>query len=155
MARPISLDVPPRDVREELRVRLEAAPEAHAEAILAGLDVLQQLHDRGILDIARGALAARDEILDTVVGDADNPAVIRAVRNLLFWRRMLGRLDPAGFSAIFQAIPEGLAKATAPRAQPVSLWNLLRRAMSRDSRRGLEAGVDFIESFGRHLNSEP
>jgi uncharacterized protein YjgD (DUF1641 family) len=144
--------VPPRDVRAELRARLEQAPEEHAEAILAGFEVLQQLHERGILDIARGALAARDQILETVIEDADNPAVVRAVRNLLFWRRMLGRLEPSSFTAIFAAIPEGLARATAEREKPVSLLGLLRRAASKDALRGLAAGIDFVESFGRHLN---
>ncbi len=153
MARPIALNIPPRDVREELRVRLEQAPEDHAEALLAGYEVLQLLHERGILDLLRGALGARDEILDTVVGQADKPAVIRAIRNLLFWRRTLGRLDPQAFTAIFAAIPEGLARATAPRERPVSLPGLLKRAVSKDTLRGLEAGVDFLESFGRQLNS--
>ena len=54
MARPIPLELPKRDPREELHSRLEKAPAEHAEAILAGFEVLQGLHDRGVLELLRG-----------------------------------------------------------------------------------------------------
>ena len=107
-----------RDPRDALRARLERAPDDHAEAILAAYDVLQQLHDRGILDIVRSGLAAGDELLDKVVDSADTPEAVRALRNLLFWRQVLGRIEPEWFQGIFQAIPDGLATATAQRDEP-------------------------------------
>src|SRR6202163_1045202 len=144
MAQPILLEIPPRNPRAELQSRLEQAPEQHAEAVLAAYEVLQELHDRGVLEIMRGALAARDEILEKVVDNAKTPEAIRGIRNLLFWRQMLGSIEPEWFQGIFQAIPEGIAQATAERDQPVSLFGLLRRAISNDSLRGLFAAVDFL-----------
>jgi uncharacterized protein YjgD (DUF1641 family) len=152
MAQPIPFHAPTPDPREVLRARLERAPDEHAEAILAAYDLLQALHDRGILDIATSALSASDELLDKVVDSANTPNAIRALRNLMFWRQVLGRIEPTWFQGIFQAIPDGLAAATAQRNESVSLWKILRRAMSRDSLRGLVAAVDFLESFGRHLH---
>ena len=153
MAQPIRFNVPPLDPREALRARLESAPERHAEAVLAAYDLLQALHDRGILDVATSALAASDELLEKVVDNANTPDAIRAIRNLMFWRQVLGRIEPTWFQGIFQAIPDGLATATAHRDEPVGLWKLLRRAISKDSLRGLAAGIDFLESFGRHLHT--
>jgi uncharacterized protein YjgD (DUF1641 family) len=152
MAQPIRFNVPPPDQREALRVRLDRAPQEHAEAILAAYDLLQALHDRGILDVATSALSASDELLEKVVDNANTPDAIRAIRNLMFWRQILGRIEPTWFQGIFQAIPEGLAAATAQRDEPVGIWKLLRRAMRKDSLRGLAAAVDFLESFGRHLH---
>jgi hypothetical protein len=63
VAQPIPLDISPRDGSRDLRSRLERAPDAHAEAVLAAYEVLQQLHDRGVLEFMRGALAASDDIL--------------------------------------------------------------------------------------------
>jgi uncharacterized protein YjgD (DUF1641 family) len=100
----------------------------------------------------RGALAASDELLEKVVDNVKTPEAIRAIRNLLFWRRILGSIEPEWFQGIFQAIPEGIAQATAERDQPVSLFGLLRRAVSKDSLRGLFAAVDFLQVFGRHLH---
>jgi uncharacterized protein YjgD (DUF1641 family) len=151
MAEPIAFHTPPRDAREALRARVERAPADHAEAVLAAYDVLQQLHERGILDIVRSGLAAGDELLDKAVDTVDTPEAVRAVRNLLFWRQVLGRIEPEWFRGIFEAIPDGLATATVRPDERIGLWKLLRRATSKDSLRGLAAGVAFLESFGRHL----
>jgi uncharacterized protein YjgD (DUF1641 family) len=153
MAQPLRFTAPRLDPRVALRERLERAPEEHADAILAAYDLLQAMHDRGILDVARSALAASDELLEKVVDGANTPGTIRALRNLVFWQGILGSIEPGWFKGLVQAIPEGLATATAKRDEPVRLWALLRRAMSRDSLRGLAAGVDLLESFGRHLHA--
>jgi uncharacterized protein YjgD (DUF1641 family) len=153
MAQPILLEIPPRNPRAELQSRLEQAPEQHAEAVLAAYEVLQELHDRGVLEIMRGALAASDEILEQVVDKAKTPEALRGIRNLLFWRRILGSIEPEWFKGIFQAIPEGLAQATAERERPVSFFGLLRRLGSKDALRGLAAAIDFLQAFGRHLHS--
>ena len=152
MAQPIPLEIPPRNPRAELRSRLEQAPEEHAQAVLAAYEVLQELHKHGVLEIMRGALAASDDILEKVVDNVKTPEAIRAIRNLLFWRRILGGIEPEWFQGIFQAIPEGIAQSTAERDQPVGLFGLLRRALSKDSLRGLFAAVDFLQAFGRHLH---
>ena len=153
MAQPIPLEIPPRNPRAELRSRLEQAPEQHAEAVLAAYEVLQELHSRGVLEIMRGALAASDDLLEKVVDGAKTPEAIRAIRNLLFWRQILGSIEPEWFKGIFQAIPEGIAQATAERDQPVSFFRLLRRLTNKDSLRGLAAAIDFLQAFGRHLHS--
>src|SRR3984893_10867415 len=54
MAQPIPLEIPPRNPRAELQSRLENAPEEHAEAVLAAYEVLEELHNRGVLEIMRG-----------------------------------------------------------------------------------------------------
>jgi uncharacterized protein YjgD (DUF1641 family) len=153
MAQPIPFHSSPPDSRAVLRERLDRAPEEHAEAVLAAYDVLQALHDRGILDVTKSALVASDELLEKVVDGVNTPAAIRALRNLLFWQGILGSIEPRWFKGLVQAIPEGLAVATAERDEPVRLWTLLRRALSRDSLRGLAAAVDFLERFGRHLHT--
>jgi uncharacterized protein YjgD (DUF1641 family) len=153
MAQPIPLEIPPRNPRAELQSRLEHAPEEHAEAVLAAYEVLQQLHDRGVLELARGVLAASDDILDKLVDQARTPEAIRAIRNLLFWQHVLGSIEPEWFKGIFQAIPEGIAQATAERDQPVSFFGVLRRLSNKDSLRGLTAAIDFLQAFGRHLHS--
>jgi uncharacterized protein YjgD (DUF1641 family) len=153
MAQPIPLEIPPRNPRAELRSRLEQAPEEHAEAVLAAYEVLQELHHRGVLEIMRGALAASDEILEKVVDNARTPEAIRAIRNLLVCQHILGSIEPEWFKGMFQAIPEGIAQATAERDQPIGFFGLLRRLTSKDSLRGLAAAIDFLQAFGRHLHS--
>ena len=154
MAQPIPLQIPPRNPREKLQSRLEHAPEDHAEAMLAAYEVLQQLHDRGVLELARGMLAAGDDILEKVVDQVRTPEAVRAIRNLIFWQHILGSIEPDWFKGIFKAIPEGLAKATAEPDKPIGLFGLMRRLMTKDGLRGLAAATDFLQAFGRHLQSD-
>src|SRR5437763_9679535 len=153
MAQPIPLEIAPRNPRAELRSRLEQAPEENAEAVLATYEVLQQLHNRDVLQLMRGALAASDEILETVVDNVKTPEAIRAIRNLLFWRQIIGSIEAEWFKGIFQAIPEGIAQATAEPDQPVSFFCVLRRLASKDSLRAMAAAINFLQAFGRHLRS--
>ena len=152
MGQPIPFHAAPFDSRDALRVRVEQAPEKHAEAILAAYDLLQALHDRGLLDTVSSAIRASDELLAQIVDDVNTPQAIRALRNLVFWQKILGSIEPKWFKGLFQAIPDGLATATAERDQPVGVWRLMRRALSKDSLRGLAAAIDFLESFGHHLH---
>jgi uncharacterized protein YjgD (DUF1641 family) len=152
MAQPLPFHFTSKSL-DELHARLDKAPAQHAEAMLAAYDLLQQLHDRGVLDLVTSGLAAGDELLESLVGGLNTPEAVRSLRNLLFWQGVLGRIEPAWFQSIFQAIPDGLALATAQRDEPASLWKILKRGISKDSLRGLRAGVDLLESFGRHLNS--
>jgi hypothetical protein len=64
MSQPISFKTRRRDFREELRVRLEHATADHAEGILASYEVLQGLHDRGVLELLRGVLGGGDSVLE-------------------------------------------------------------------------------------------
>jgi uncharacterized protein YjgD (DUF1641 family) len=153
MAQPIALELPPRNPIAELRARLDNAPAEHGEALLAAYEVLQDLHEQGVLEILRGALSAKDQILDAAITAANTPEAIRAIRNLLYWRRILGSIHPEWFKGLFQAIPEGIAQATAERDKPFGLWELLRRVRSKDSLRAMAAAVDFLEAFGCHLRS--
>ena len=81
MAQPIPLELPPRDPRAELQVRLQNAPLEHAEALLAAYQVLQGMHDRGVFDLMRGALGSSDHPLETFVQAAKSPESIRSIRN--------------------------------------------------------------------------
>jgi uncharacterized protein YjgD (DUF1641 family) len=153
VAQPIPLEIPPSNPRAELQSRLEHAPEEHAEALLAAYEVLQQLHERGVLELARGVLAAGDDILEKVVDQIRTPEAIRSIRNLIFWQHVLRSIEPESFQGIFKAIPEGLAKATAEPEKPIGLFGLLRRLLTKDGLRGLAAATDFLQAFGRHLHS--
>jgi len=153
MARSIGLPVPPRDPAAELRARLENASTEHAEALLAAYEVLQALHDRGALDVLRGALGASDQLLEMVVEAAKSPEAVRGVRNVLFWGGVVGSIDPEWFKGLFQAVPDGIAQAAADGDKPAGLWQSWRRIRSEDSLRALGAAVDVLEAFGRHLHA--
>lgn len=149
MAQPVPLEVAPRDAREELRRRLEHAPEEHAEAILDAYEALQGLHDAGVLDLLRGALGASDRLADKLTAALDTPEVIRAIRNFILLAKLFGGIPPDVLNSLAQTAIEGAGKEKAHRAP--SLLQLLRRFRSEDSRHALAIFLDLVEAVGKGL----
>jgi uncharacterized protein YjgD (DUF1641 family) len=151
MAEPIRLHLAPRDSRAEINSRLQQAPLDHADAVLAGYQVLQGLHDRGVLEVLRGTLGGSEKILEQVVAVASRPESIRATRNLLLLVTAIGEIEPALLSDFTRAIPRALVQANAEEAKPPGLFRLISTFWNKDFRRGLAAFNDLLIVFGRNL----
>ena len=155
MARPIPLDLPKRDPREEVISRLEKAPAEHAEALLAGLEVLQGLHDQGVLEILRGVLEGGNKILEIVVEAAKTPEGIRAIRNLVILSKILGSIDPELLKKLAEAVPEVLVgEAKAQETEPPGFWEVLQILCSKNLRRGLAVVNNLLEALGKNFSIE-
>jgi uncharacterized protein YjgD (DUF1641 family) len=153
MAQPIALDMPVRDPRIELQRRLQDAPAEHAAALLAGYEVLQGLHDSGALDLMRGGLESRDEVLDVAVRAAESRPSIRAMRNFLLLSNMLGEIDPEVLRTLTQTAPQAL-KTVVCRPERPGLWRLIKDFLwNKDFRHGLAAVNTMLEVFGRSLSA--
>ena len=151
MAEPIHLHLAPRDPRAEINSRLQQAPLDHADAVLAAYEVLQALHDRGVLEVLRGTLGGSEKILEQIVAVASGPASTRATRNLLLLVNAIGEIEPALLSDLTRAIPRALAQANAEEAKPPGLFKLISTFWNKDFRRGLAAFNDLLIVFGRNL----
>jgi len=154
MAEPVPLRLPPRDPREELRSRLQSAPLEHADALLATYEVLQGLHDCGILELLRGLLGSGDKVLETAVGAARAPESVRAVRNLLVLYKTLGEIDPDLFDGFALALPEAMQQAKSQGKEPPGFLAILNKFRSKDLRRGLVAVNSLLEAWGKDFFSE-
>jgi uncharacterized protein YjgD (DUF1641 family) len=151
MAKPIELMPKPtgQGAREELQRRLDAAPVEHAEAVLAGYELLQELHESGTLDVLRGLLGAGDQVVRHAVALAIQPEAVNGLRNLLVLSRVLGSVNPDVLHSAFDGVPDALAAL--PEENPPSLFALFRRLSSVESRRALAVAATVLESVGRGL----
>ena len=154
MAKPVPLQLPSRDPREELRYRLQSAPLEHADALLATYEVLQGLHDRGVLELLRGLLGSGDKVLEIAVDASRAPESVRAVRNLLVLFKTLGEIDPELFDGFALALPEAMQQAKTQGKEPPGLLAILNKFRSKDLRRGLVAVNSLLEAWGKDFFSE-
>jgi uncharacterized protein YjgD (DUF1641 family) len=152
MAKPILFKLPPRDPREALYQRLENVPKEHAEALLAVCDIIQGLHDRGILELAKGALGSSEKVLQILVNTANSPEVIRGIRNGMILAKIADSIDPQLLEGLERAVPEALAEAGKPK--PPGLFSVLGKLLSHDTRRVLIATASILESLGKSLGSK-
>jgi uncharacterized protein YjgD (DUF1641 family) len=137
MAEPIPFPPPPRDPRAALIRQLENAPMDHAEALLDAYAILQLLRDKGLLEIAKGALGSGEKIL-------------RAVRNLVILGKIAGSLDPVVLEKIVAAVSGSVSEARTQK--PPGLLHLLGTLAGPDSRRALGPIVTALASLGATLD---
>src|ERR1700731_4861882 len=84
----------PVDSREDLIRRVEQAPVEHAEAVLAAYDLLQRLHEKGMIDLLNGLLSAGDTVVERVVGIISSREMVTALRMALMLSGLLNSIDP-------------------------------------------------------------
>jgi uncharacterized protein YjgD (DUF1641 family) len=151
MARPIPLQLPPRDPREELRERLEQAPIAHAEALLDSYELLQQLHDHGVFEMLRGGFSASDKLVETVVDASKSEESVRAIRNAIILGKMLGAINPEVLQCIAVAAGETLGCYEKPVIEPPGLFSLLSQFRHKELRRSIALINRFLEKLGTQI----
>jgi len=152
MAKPIEL-MPKintaQGAREELKRRIDGAPLEHADAVLDAYELLQQLHDSGTLDVLRGLLGAGDQVVRHAVGIAIKPESVSLLRNVLIFSKLVGDLNPDKLEAALGGVAAALEQQSAEN--PPSLFAIMRRFASVESRRALNAAATVLESVGKGL----
>lgn len=154
MSQPIPLDVPARDPRVELQTRLQNAPTEHADALLSAYEVLQGLHDRGVLDLMRGALGSRDKVLEIAVGAMNTPESVRGIRNLIILATILGTVEPELVEGFARSFPEAIVATKAHGEKPPGILAIMNHFRNPNVRRGLVLVNSLLEAFGRNLPHE-
>ena len=142
MANPISFTPAPVDPKLGLMKRLEAAPREHAEALLVAYDLLQEAHDQGVLDLLHGLVHAKDAVAEHIAEGVRVQGSVDALRNLISMGKILGSVSPETLSCISEAV-----SARVPD-EPLSVWGLWKRVMSREGRRGLSLAVNMLTALG-------
>jgi uncharacterized protein YjgD (DUF1641 family) len=148
VAQPIS-SLPVHQNGTSAEQHLHQALEKHEEALLSALQLVQLLHDRGILDLLRGLVGAGDQLVDTLTAAVDTPESVRAIRNFLLLSKFFGSIPPDVLNSLVQTVTEGAEREKEQRAP--GLLQLLRRLRSEDSRHAMAVGLDLIESVGKGL----
>lgn len=140
MAVPLAFEPKPINPKKELQHRLDAAPVEHGEALLVLYDLLQEMHDKRVLDALVGLVSARDKIFEQLAAGAKTEEVIAGLRNAISLAKVLGSIDPAAMSSA--------ANASAPEKVP-GWWEILRRATSVDARRGISFTLGLVQAVGK------
>ena len=134
----------PRNSREDLIRKVEQAPVEHAEAVFAAYDLLQRLHEKGMIDLLNGLLSAGDTVVDRVVDVISSTEVVTALRMALTFVNLLSVIDPDELHTVI---------SNAGKETP-SLLTIGKQATSKDARRGMAAAVGLLAVFGAALGKQ-
>src|ERR1700730_5661715 len=134
----------PRNSREDLIRKVEQAPVAHAEAVLAAYDLLQRLHEKGLIDLLSGLLSAGDTVVERLVDVISSREMVTALRIALIFSNLLSSIEPDKLHAVI---------SNAGKDAP-SLLAIGKQATSKDARRGMAAAVGLMTAFGEALSAQ-
>ena len=134
----------PVDARNDLIRRVEHAPVEHAEAVLSAYELLQKLHEKGMLELLTGLLSAGDTVVNHVVGVVSSKEMVTTLRIGLIFSNLLSSIDPDKLHNVI---------ADAGKETP-SLLSIGKLATSKDARRGMATAVGLLNVFGAALNAE-
>jgi uncharacterized protein YjgD (DUF1641 family) len=151
MARPIPLELPPRDPRQHSRKRLEEAQIEHAEALLESYELLGKLHEHGVFELLRGTLGTSDKLIETAVDAAKSDEAIRVIRNAIILGKMLAAINPEVLQCIALAAGETLGCYEEPVIEPPGLFSLLNQFRHKELRRSVALINRFLESLGNQI----
>ena len=146
MAQPIAFHAPVKLAAVNLE-RLRNAPAEHAEALLSGYELLQLLHDRGVLNLLSGLVGGGDEVIGTIAAAVDTPESIRAIRNFLLLTKFFANIPPDVLTSLVDTISAGAKREKAHKAP--GLLHLLWRLRSEDSRHAAAIALDLLEGLGK------
>jgi uncharacterized protein YjgD (DUF1641 family) len=112
--------------------------------VLAAYDLLQRLHEKGMIDLLSGLLSAGDTVVDHVVDVISSREMVTALRLALIVSNLLSSIDPDKLHAVI---------SNAGKDAP-SLLAIGKQAASKDARRGLAAAVGLLNVVGEALNAQ-
>jgi uncharacterized protein YjgD (DUF1641 family) len=148
MAQPIPLTVAPRSEQDPIE-RLDAALRTHSDAIVSSLELLQLLHDRGVLDLLRGLVGAGDQLAGMATAALDSPDSVRAIRNFILLTKFFASIPPDVLDSLVRTAAAGADREKSQRAP--GMLDLLRRMSSENSRHAIAVSLDLLESVGKGL----
>jgi uncharacterized protein YjgD (DUF1641 family) len=148
MAHAITFKPAPVDPRKELMARVENAPREHADALLMAWSLLQEAHDQGILDLAKGLIGGKDIITGKLAEAANSPEAAAGIRNLIAMGRVVSSLDPEMLQRLARGM-EHAADEHKKEEKPPGWWALFKRATSKDARRGLSFMTFMLGAVGK------
>ncbi len=148
MAQPIAFHAPGKPAPTDME-RLRNAPAEHADALLSAYELLQLLHDRGVLNLLRGLVGGGDELIGTIAAAVDTPESIRAIRNFLLITKFFANIPPNVLISLVDTVSAGAEREKTHKAP--GLLSLLWRLRNEDSRHAASVTLDLLEGLGKGL----
>jgi uncharacterized protein YjgD (DUF1641 family) len=143
MANPVEFrQFTPNDSRRDLARRLDQAPAENAEALLECYDLLQKLHEKGLIDVLNGLLSASETVTERLVDVASSKQAVAGLRIALMISNLLNEIDTDRIHGLLTGADD----------KPPSIMAIARRLASEDARRGMAVGVGLLEVFGKALH---
>jgi len=128
----------PANSRQDLLRRLETAPEEHVEALLASYELLQRMHEEGLIDLANGMLSTGGVVMRRLADVMKSREGAFAFHAIFMLTNLLRVMDLGELHLLLSGA----------RVPSTSFVGLGRKLVSSDVRAGLATSIGLLKIFG-------
>ena len=144
----------PVDSSEQALRDIAAEFAAHKDAVSAGLNLLQALHDAGVLAPASGLFAAGDNALAVILSQLNGQGGQKTIQNVVQLAKGLSAINPEQLEVALSSVAAGLQAAltrpdqTSSRLGMIDLWQAFRDP---DVSASLALLLGFLQGMGKAI----
>jgi uncharacterized protein YjgD (DUF1641 family) len=159
MAKPVTtvIHVPPtpEEVEEGRLAEIRRQAASDAEGVKEALQLLQAMHDRGVLELFLALFERGDQVLQIVVDQLAKPGAIHGLRSIITLLQALAAVDVQALTKLTEALAAGAKAASEVKAmdEPVNVFQLLAQLKDPDVSAAIGSGMAFLKAVGRALRN--
>lgn len=157
MAKPIKLikkiELTEEEKKSQSLENLLSEVAQNKDSLLDTLQLLQELHNSGMLEAINSLLKAKEEVGKIVVGQMTREPVTNMINNAMAAGGALTSLDPEMTKRLLGSVTKGLEKAEQGlhSNSKVGILDLLKVLNDPDINRAIGFGLNFLKGIGEGL----
>ncbi|MFC5713753.1 DUF1641 domain-containing protein [Thalassorhabdus alkalitolerans] len=139
---------------EAIRTLVDMTADNH-ESLMLLLEVIKEVKDAEVLDMARGFLRTRDKIGAIAVEQINQPNVHRVVQAGTQAFQFLGKVDPKDMEILLAGVANGLDRTSKgiESDEKLSLWGMAKSLRDPDINASMQTMFGFLKGMGEALNN--
>ncbi|MDQ0189169.1 DUF1641 domain-containing protein [Alicyclobacillus cycloheptanicus] len=139
----------PLRTEQAAMTELMAALTEHHKGLEQGLELVDLLHEKGLLDIVIALLKRGDRVLEIIIRAAEKPGGLSLMKNAIALVQGMSELDAKALVGLFRQVNAGLTAMNAEdRPVVTGAWSLLGLLRDEDVSAGLGVLFGFLKGFG-------
>ncbi|MFG6148081.1 DUF1641 domain-containing protein [Halobacillus sp. B23F22_1] len=128
----------------------------HKETLLLLLEIIEEFHKVGLLDMLQGVLKTRHKLGLLAMEELDKPVVHDLVKSGIGAFNFLTKVDPEQFSRILNGMSEGLKHSSEQleNDKTLGIWGMMKATKDPEVNRSLTTFIHFLEGMGKGLKTK-
>lgn len=123
------------------------------DSLLETLQLLQELHDSGILEAVNSLVKTKEEVAQIAIGQLTREPVINLLNNAMAAGGALTQMDPDTTKKLMGSVAKGLEKAEQglQSGSQTTILDLMKALKDPDLNRALTFGMNLLKGVGEGL----
>ncbi|WP_338469753.1 DUF1641 domain-containing protein [Niallia sp. XMNu-256] len=123
------------------------------DSLLETLQLLQELHNSGILEAANSLVKTKEEVAKIAVGQITREPVTNLINNAMAAGGVLTQMDPETTKKLMGSVAKGLEKAQQglQSDSQTSILDLMKALKDPDMNRAITFGMNLLKGVGEGL----